>query len=50
MSAAETLEFALSSMSSDSVTIQSSATFLYRSWLAFGQLELSYFSPLYLVQ
>lgn len=35
-----------SSMSSDSVTIQSSATLLYLSWLAFCQLELRSFPSL----
>lgn len=35
-----------SSMSSDSVTIQSSATLLYLSWLALCQLELRSFPPL----
>lgn len=44
-SAAETPECPFSSMSSDSVTIQSSATFLQVSWLAFRQLELRLFPP-----
>lgn len=45
MSAAETLEFPFSSMSSDSVTIQSSATFFYVSWPAICQLGLRFHPP-----
>lgn len=52
MSAAEAQEFCFLSMSSGSMTIQSSATFFCVSWPAFCLLELRFFffHPLYLVQ